>query len=391
MPEYKPSQRMMDFAPSPKQIDLRESVTRFARRELRDDVRARDARGEFSRELWRRCATFGIQGLPIPEGYGGSGEDALTTFLALEALGYGCLDGGLTFSLNAQMWSIEMPILRFGREDQKRRYLPALCAGSLIGGHAMTEPNTGSDAFAMRTTATRRGNGYVLHGSKTFVSNAPVADFFLVFARTDPAKGAFGLSAFLVDRDTPGLTLGRELHKMGLRTSPMAEVSFEDCEVPADAMLGVPGGGMALFNHSMDWERGGILACAIGTMERQLERCIAYARERMQFGRPIGKFQAVAHRIVDMKLRLETARLLLRRLGWLKVAGKPTRIESAMVKMYLSECFLQSSLDAVQIFGGYGYMTEYELEREVRDAVGSRIYSGTSDIQRNIIAGGLGL
>jgi hypothetical protein len=390
MPEYKPSNRM-NFAPSPKQTDLRESVIRFARRELSDDVRSRDARGEFSRELWRRCATFGIQGLPVPEAYGGSGEDALTTFLTLEALGYGCLDGGLTFSLNAQMWSIEMPILRFGREEQKRHYLPALCAGSLIGGHAMTEPNTGSDAFAMRTTATKRGDGYVLDGNKTFVSNAPVADFFLVFARTDPAKGAFGLSAFLVDRDTPGVTLGRELHKMGLRTSPMAEVVFEDCEVSADAMLGVPGAGMALFNHSMDWERGGILACAIGTMERQLERCIAYARERMQFGRPIGKFQAVAHRIVDMKLRLETARLLLRRLGWLRAAGKPTRIESAMVKMYLSECFLQSSLDAVQIFGGYGYMTEYELEREVRDAVGSRIYSGTSDIQRNIIAGGLGL
>jgi alkylation response protein AidB-like acyl-CoA dehydrogenase len=381
----------MDFAPSAKQADLRESVVRFAKRELSDDVRARDARGEFSRELWRRCAVFGIQGLPVPETYGGSGEDALTTFLALEALGYGCLDGGLIFSLNAQIWSIAMPILRFGREDQKRRYLTALCDGSLIGGHAMTEPDTGSDAFAMRTAAVRRGDGYVLTGSKTFVSNAPVADFFLVFARTDPARGSFGLSAFLVDRAIPGVTLGRELHKMGLRTSPMAEVAFEGCEVPAAAMLGVPGGGMAIFNHSMDWERGGILACAVGTMERQVERCAAYARQRMQFGKPIGKFQAVAHRIVDMKLRFETARLLLHRLGWLKSTGKPTRIESAMVKMYLSECFLQSSLDAVQIFGGYGYMTEYELEREVRDAIGSRIYSGTSDIQRNIIAGGLGL
>jgi alkylation response protein AidB-like acyl-CoA dehydrogenase len=284
-----------------------------------------------------------------------------------------------------------MPILRFGREDQKRRYLPGLCDGSLIGAHAMTEPTTGSDAFALRTTAVKCGASYVLNGSKTFVTNAPVADFFLVFARTDPAKGAFGLAAFLVGRDTPGVTLGRELHKMGLRTSPMAEVVLENCEVAADAMLGAPGGGMALFNHSMDWERGGILACAAGTMERQLERCTTYARERRQFGRAIGKFQAVADRIVDMKLRLETARLLLYRLGWLKTMGKPTKVESPMVKVYLSECFLQSSLDAVQIFGGYGYMAEYELEREVRDAVGSRIYSGTSDIQRNLIASALGL
>jgi len=381
----------MDFSLSPKQAELRESVIRFARRELADDVVQRDAQGEFSRELWRRCAVFGIQGLPIPEEYGGSGQDALSTIVALEALGYACKDNGLLFSLNAQMWSCEIPILKFGRDDQRRRYLPGLCDGSRIGVQAMSEPGAGSDAFSLRTSAERSGGGYVLNGTKTFITNGPVADVFVVFARTDPARGFAGISAFLVERETPGLSISRELHKMGLRTSPMAELSFQDCVVPADSMLGSPGAGLAIFNHSMDWERGCILASALGTMQRQLERSLGHAKGRTQFGQPIGKFQAVSHRIVDMKVRLETARLLVYRYGWLKEQGKHTGMDSAMAKLYLSECFLQSSLDALQIFGGYGYMTEYELEREVRDAVGSRLYSGTSEIQRNIIAGGLGL
>ena len=235
------------------------------------------------------------------------------------------------------------------------------------------------------------GDGYVLNGSKTFITNAPIADIFVVFARTDPAKGFAGLSCFVMDRGTPGLSVSRELHKMGLRTSPMGEVAFQDCEVSAESLLGSPGAGMAIFNHSMDWERGCILASALGTMQRQLEQCVNYAKERTQFGHPIGKYQAVSHRIVDMKIRLEAARLCLYRYAWLKATGKPTKVDSAMAKLVVSESFLQSSLDALQIHGGYGYMQEYELEREVRDAVGSRLYSGTSDIQKNIVAGGLGL
>lgn len=381
----------MDFSLSKEQIELRDSVVRFARRELTDDVAARDSQGVFSRTLWQKCADFGIPGLPIPEPYGGSGFDALTTIIALEALGYAWKDNGLLFSLNAQMWSCQQPILTFGREDQKQRYLPGLCTGSLIGVQAMTEPASGSDAFSLRTTAEPQGHRFILNGSKTFITNAPVADLFVVFARTDPRKGFAGISAFLVDRGTPGLSVSREMHKMGLRTSPMGELAFQDCAVEEEAMLGPAGAGLAIFNHSMDWERGCILACAVGTMQRQLERCVAYAKERKQFGQPIGKFQAVAHRIVDMKIRLETARLLVYRFGWLKAAGKHTVVDSAMAKLYLSECFLHSSLDALQIHGGYGYMPEYELEREVRDAVGGRLYSGTSDIQKNIVAGGLGL
>ncbi len=381
----------MDFSLTQEQRDLQAAVIRFAERELNDDLVPRDDRGEFSRGLWEKCASFGIQGLPIPEAYGGSGFDALTTILALEALGYACKDNGLLFSLNAQMWSFELPLLKFGREDQKSRFLPRLCDGSMIGVQAMSEALAGSDAFSLRTTAEKRGDRYVLNGSKVFVTNAPVADAFLVFVRTDPAKGFAGISAFVVERQTPGLSVSGPAHKMGLRTSPMGELALDGCEVPEENLVGPPGAGTTIFNVSMDWERLCILACAVGTMQRQVERCVRYAKERTQFGQSIGKFQAVAHRIVDMKIRLETARLLLHKVAWLKANGQRTQVESAMVKLYLSECFLHSSLDAVQIHGGYGYMGEYEVERDLRDAVGSRIYSGTSDIQRNIIARGLGL
>jgi hypothetical protein len=279
----------------------------------------------------------------------------------------------------------------FGTEEQKRQYLPGLCDGSLIGVQAMSEPGSGSDAFSLSTRAERRGDRYVLNGSKTFITNAPVADLFVVFATTDRARGFAAISVFLVERGSSGLSLGRPLQKMGLRTSPMSEVFLDDCEVPVDNLLGRPGVGMALFNSAIDWERACILAGSVGTMQRQLEESIAYARERTQFGQPIGKFQAVSHRIVDMKMRLETARLLLYRLAWRKGRGRTSPMESALVKLYVSEAFVRSSLDALQIRGGYGYMTEFEVERDVRDAIGSRLYSGTSEIQRNIIAGSLGL
>jgi alkylation response protein AidB-like acyl-CoA dehydrogenase len=381
----------VDFSLTEEQERYREEVLRFARAELNQDLISRDEESSFPAEAWKRCATFGLQGLPIPEDYGGSGADPLTIMVAMEALGRGCRDNGLLFSLNAQMWSCEMPLVRAGSEEQQRRYLPGLCDGSLIGSQAMTEPGTGSDAFALGTRAVQRGEGYVLNGSKTFVTNAPVAELFIVFAVTDPTEGIGSLSAFLVDRVTPGLSVGEPLHKMGLRTSPMGELFLSDCEVPEEALLGKRGAGMALFNAAMDWERSCILASAVGAMHRQLERCVAYARERKQFGQPIGSFQAGSHRIVDMKLRLETARLLLYRLGWLRGRGRVSPMEASMVKLYVSECFVRSSLDALQIHGGYGYMTEYEVERDVRDAIAGRIYSGTSEIQRNIIAGHMGL
>jgi alkylation response protein AidB-like acyl-CoA dehydrogenase len=381
----------MDFELTEEQRSLRESVVEFARRELNEDVISRDKEATFSREAWAKCADLGLLGLPVPKEYGGVGADAVTTVIALEALGYACTDNGLVFSLNAQMWACETPIVHFGTEEQKHRYLPGLSDGSLLGAHGMSEPGSGSDAFALATTAERTGSGYVLNGTKTFVTNAPEADLHVLFATIDRALGFAGITAFLVESGTPGLSAGRPLSKMGLRTSPMSEVVLEDCEVPVAAVLGEPGGGMAVFNTSMVWERSCILSSAVGAMERQLEQAVAYAQERRQFGEPIGSFQAVAHRLVDMKLRLETARLLLYRLAWLLDSGRPATLDSALVKLHLSDSYVRSSLDALQVLGGYGYMTEYELEREVRDSIGSRLYSGTSEIQYNIAARSLGL
>jgi alkylation response protein AidB-like acyl-CoA dehydrogenase len=382
---------MMDFDWTEEQRTYHDVVASFARDRLTDDVLGRDAEHAFSVAAWRECAEIGIQGLPVPEEYGGSGADAMTIMLALEALGYGCKDNGLIFALNAQMWACEVPLVRFGSEEQKRRHLPGLCDGSTIGAQGMSEPESGSDAMSLTTTAEKRGDGYVLNGRKTFVTNAPEADFLLVYASTDPGMGFAGLSAFLIGRGTRGLSIGQPLEKMGLRTSSMSELFLDDCEIAKEQLLGKPGSGMAIFNVAMQWERSCILASTVGAMQRQLERCITYARERRQSGKPIGKFQAVSHRIADMKVRLETARLLIYRLAWLLERGAARPHDAALAKLYLSECYLQSSLDALQVHGGYGYMAEYELEREVRDAVGTRIHSGTSDIQRNIIAGSLGL
>lgn len=381
----------MDFDLTDEQERYRQSVRRFAEQELNDDVLGRDARHEFSRDGWERAARFGIHGLPVPKEYGGSGADTVTVVTALEALGRGCSDSGLLFALSAQMWSCEIPLVKFGSEEQKQRYLPGLCDGSLMGVHAMTEPGSGSDAFSLTTTATKKRGTYVLNGTKTFITNAPLADVFVIFATLDPAKGWSAVSAFLVDRDNPGLTVGQPFRKMGLRTCAMSEVTLSDCEVGPQGLLAREGAGMAVFNHSIDWERSFILATAVGTMARQLQRTVEFARQREQFGQAIGKFQSVANHVVDMKVRLETSRLLIYHLAWLKNTGRSTALESAMAKLYVSECYVQSGLAAVQVHGGRGYLEEAEIERDLRDAVGSRIYSGTSEIQRNIVARHLGL
>jgi alkylation response protein AidB-like acyl-CoA dehydrogenase len=378
----------MDFAWTDEQLELRDHVIAFASREL---DRPRPDGSDFSPESWKKLAELGVQGLPVPPEYGGSGADVLTTIVVLEALGYACSDNGLLFSLNAHMWACEHPIVRFGTEEQKQRYLPAMSSGTLVAAHGMSEPGSGSDAFALRTTAERVGGGYRLSGSKTFVTNAPVADLFVVFATTDRSKGWGGLCAFLLERDLPGLEVGPPLGKSGLQSSPMAELFFDGCVVPETAMLGRPGRGLAIFNAAMERERSLILATAVGSMERVLEQSVDHARGREQFGQPIGKFQAVAHRLVDMKLRLETARLLLYRVGWMLDQGRSVGLDAALTKLHLSESFVSSSLDAVRIHGGYGYMTELEVERQLRDAVGSLLYSGTSEIQKNLAAHHMGL
>lgn len=381
----------MDFDFTSEQRQFTESVAKFAANELNDDLISRDHNAVFPVEAWHRCARFGLPGLPVPTRYGGSGADAVTIMSALESLGYGCRDNGLIFSLNAHMWAGEMPIVRFGTEQQRRRYLPALCDGSLIIGHASSEPDAGSDPAAMATRAVLRDGHYILNGTKTFVTNAPVAGVFLVLASTNANRGFAGLSAFLIDRDAPGLTVGPQNAKLGLRTSPMSDVTLANCRVSAEAVLGPPGAGMSIFNAAMREERSFILASVVGTMRRNLERSIRHAQDRRQFGHPIGKFQAVSHRIVDMKLRLETTRLLLYKLGWLINQGEPTELYAALVKLHISDSAVQSGLDAIQVHGGSGFMTDLELERDLRDAIGSRIYSGTTEIQKNLAARLLGL
>jgi alkylation response protein AidB-like acyl-CoA dehydrogenase len=224
-----------------------------------------------------------------------------------------------------------------------------------------------------------------------FVTNAPVADVFVAYATINPSLGPMGVTGFIVERTTPGVTISRQLHKMGLRTSPMAEVIFEDCRVPVENRLGREGRGAEVFECSMEWERGCILASCLGAMRRQLEDCTRHARERKQFGRAIGKNQAIANRIVDMALRLDTSRALVYRLGAMKDRGEDAMLEAAMAKLHVSQSYVASSLDAIQIYGGYGYMTEQRIERDLRDAVGGTLYSGTTEIQQNIIARALGL
>lgn len=384
----------MDFALTEEQELLRSQIIEFARQRLNRGVIDRDQRGEFDRDGFRACAEIGLLGLPVPEEYGGLGLDVLSSMVAMEALGYAADDQGLAFVVNTQLWTCEVPILHFGSEEQKSRYLPGLCKGELIGGHASTEPNAGSDVFAMETRAERiDGDRWKISGSKTLITNAPIADVMIVFAKTEQQARGFGagITAFLIDTQTPGFQVGQPLHKMGLRTSPTSEITLDEVVVPDSARLGRVGGGAAVFSSEMEWERSCLFACHLGAMERQLEKCVTYAQERSQSGQPIGKYQAVSHRIANMKLRIELGRQMLYKVAWLKDRGQRAVLEAAIAKLFVSEAYVQSSLDAVAIHGGYGFCAEYEMERMLRDSVGSVLYSGTSDVQRNIIARWLGL
>jgi alkylation response protein AidB-like acyl-CoA dehydrogenase len=389
----------VDLELSRDQRELYDAVLAFARAELNDDLEARDREATFPRDCWKKCAEFGLLGLPIPAEYGGQGQDLLTTTVAMEALGRGCRDNGLVFSLNAQMWACEMPILQYGSEAQKRAWLPKLVAGEAIAAHAITEPGAGSDVFSLAARAERSGpagrpdSGYRLDGTKTFSTNAPIADLAVAFAYLDrAAEGkSKALTAFLVPRGTGGVTFSRPIEKMGLRTSPMGEVVLEGCFVPEAQRLGPEGAGMAIFNSAMEWERACIFAAHLGAMERLLDDCIAYAKQRRQFGQPIAKFESVGSRIADMKVAIEAGRFLLYRVGVLKQRGESAVLEAAMAKLFVSEAHSKAALDALQIHGGYGYMKEYPIEREVRDALAGTLYSGTSEMQRKIIARCLGL
>jgi alkylation response protein AidB-like acyl-CoA dehydrogenase len=382
----------MDFNLSADQQEAYADALRFAKAELHGDVVARDRDHVFPADLWKKCGTRRIQGLPVPEALGGRGLDPLTCTLVLEGLGNGCSDAGLCFSLGAHVATASVPVWKFGTPEQHARYLRGLCDGSIVGVGALTEPGAGSDAAAIATTANPDGKGYVLAGTKRYISDAAIADLIVLYAMTDPQKGFHGgMTAFLIDTDRPGFRVTRTFSMMGLRTAPIGEIVLDDVRVSADAVLGGVGGGATVFQTAMDWERVFLMASQIGAMQRVLDRSIQHARTRKQFRQAIGKFQAVAHRLVDLNVNLEAARLLVYRAATRLDKSKAVSLDAAMAKLFASEAAVETALDAIRTHGASGYVVDNELERALRDAVGSTIYSGTSDIQRNIIARWLGL
>lgn len=380
----------MDFGWNEEAQARRASLVEFVRNELEDDVAANEPECRFAPHNWKKCAEYGVHGYMVPTEYGGSDLDILTSVYLMEALGYACRDNGLTFAILSQMLSIQPAIALFGSDALKENYLTRLAAGA-YGAFAISEASSGSDTYSLKTTATRVDGGYRLNGEKKFITLAPVADIAVVFATVDAELGEWGVTGFVIERGQDGFSTTETRPKMGLRTTPIGDIVLDDCFVPESHRLGAEGAGVAVFNKAMESERSYILAGQIGAMERQLEETIGFVRKRRQFGTPIAKFQSVANRVADMKLRLETSRLVLYKVAWLESQGKPLVLDAALANLHLSETFVESSLDAVRNHGARGYLTEYEVERDLRDSVGGLTYSGTSDIQRNIIARMLGL
>jgi alkylation response protein AidB-like acyl-CoA dehydrogenase len=377
------------------QAELRENAVEWGRR-VGARAGEREESGDFDWRAWAEIRRSGLLTVPFAEDYGGMGKDLPTTLGVLEAFGYGCEDAGLSFTLSTHMVSTGIALARFGTAEQKQRYLPPIVAGDWIGAHAITEPSGGSDAFNMSCRALRAERdgvpGWCLNGSKTFISNAPIAKLFVVYAATDPAKGALGgVTPFLVERDSPGLTVGKPIATMGLRSTPLAELFFDDCFVAEGQTLGREGLGFAILDYVMKWEILLSFGINLGEIQRRLEKCVDYAKTRRQFGQNIGAFQAVSHKLADMKIKLETARMWLYHTARKFHEGQNVALDLAITKLLASESNVETALDAIQIFGGYGYTREYGLERGLRDAVAGKIYSGTSEIQRNRIARLLGL
>lgn len=385
----------MDFSWSTEYLNYRKSVESFVRQKINPRIAQLTTGQQFPLPLWKACAEFGIQGLSTPLEYGGplADVDFLRAILAMEGFGYACKDNGLPFALNAQMWSVQTAIVHFGSDAQKQKYLPSMVNGDIIGAHAMAEPDAGSDAFNIQCTAEKQADGsYILNGKKHWIALGPICDMALVYANSRPQLGKWGISIFLVDANQSGFTKGPAIQTMGLNSVPIGALHFDNCRIPADSLLGKEGAGFSIMNHNLEYDRCSILAGQLGAMERQLEDSIAFANERVQFGQSIGKFQSVSNRIADMKVRLETARLLLYRTAWKKQQGQPALLDAAMLKLQLSESFFASSMDAMRTMGGKSYGSDtIGPERDVRDAIGGLMYVGTSDIQRNIIAKLLGL
>lgn len=369
-------------------VEQRNSMT-----ELRERVRDSFAgtTDAADRANWRTAGELGLLGLCVPEEYGGSGLGALDTALALEAFGAACPDTGFAFAVCAHLLACTLPVATFGNERLRKEYLHGLCSGEVIAANAMTEVEAGSDSSALKTRAVPTATGYRLTGEKSFASNAPVADLIITYAVTDPSAGFLGVSGFAVPCDLAGVTRGTPFDKMGLTSCAASTVSFESVELADHHTLGTAGQGAAIFQHSMLWERSCLFAIYLGMMHRQLDATVRHLRGRRQFGKRLSEFQALSHRVVDMVQRLDSARLMLYRGCSLIDSGQPAEYAVAQSKLAVSEAAVANSIDAVQLFGGQGYLRGTDVEQQLRDSIPATLFSGTSEIQRELIAQGVGL
>ncbi len=362
-------------------------------REHLDDPKLieRDLDCTFWREGWETLGERGTFGVLASPEFGGRGLPLTSALLELEGLGLGCRDDGLVFATTSQVLTVGLTVERFCTDEQKAQWMPRLISGQAIGSFSMSEPQSGSDAFSLTTTATPTGDGYVLNGSKAWVTMAPVADMFIVFATTNPEAGRWGVTAFCIPAQTPGLEVSPNVPKMGMRTTPFSHLTFTDCLVPQSSRMGAEGSGASIFSASMEAERGFLLVGSIGALERVLIDAVGYAKEREQFGQPIGSFQGVSHPLADVKLAHESARLLMYKAAALHERGEPSMMAAALSKLAGSEGALAGALASVEIHGAKGYVSEYGVERDLRNLSGGVIYGGASGIQKNIIARLLGL
>jgi butyryl-CoA dehydrogenase len=374
----------MDFELTDEQQLIRDAVREFAEAEVVPIAGEIDRDHRFPYELLPRLAEMNLMGMPYPEKLGGAGADYLSYIIAVEELSRACASTGIILSAHTSLAT--SPIYKFGTEDQQVRYIPDMASGRRLGAFALTEPAAGTDAAAGTATATLHADGYALNGSKMFITNAPYAEVYIVFAKTDPDRGARGMSAFIVEKDTPGFSVGEAEHKLGIRGSSTPPIYFTDCRIPREALLGAEGEGFKIAMQTLDGGRIGVSAQALGIAQAALDAAIAYAKERVQFGKPIASLQAIQWMIADMATEVDAARLLVYRAASCVDNGRPYSTEGAMAKLFASETATRVAGKAIQIHGGYGYTESYPVERNYRDAKITELYEGTSEVQRMVIA-----
>src|SRR5947209_4131794 len=374
----------MDLALSPEQQEVRTLVREFAEREVKPRAEAIDHNSEFPRDLVDKAARLGLLGVLVPDAYGGAGLDHVSFAIFVEEVARFCASTAVILDVHNSVGT--EPVVLFGSEEQKRRWLPDLAQGKKLAAFALTEPEAGSDAAHLKTTAIRSDRSYLLNGTKIFITNAGEAGLYIVMASTRPGSGADGITAFLVDGDNPGLKVGPKFKKMGLNGSAIAEVFMENCTVEERDRLGEEGQGFGIAMDALDSGRIGISAQAVGLAQGALDDAIAYARERQQFGKPIGEFQSIQNKIADMAVKTRAARWLTWKAAALCDAGQPFTRQAAMAKLFATDAAMEITLEALQVFGGYGYLEEYPMARRVRDAKACQIYEGTNQVQRLVIA-----